>query len=114
MIPYEVCEWSYKHKVGSNSHVWWNKDQYSVPSRYIGRIVDIKFNDCMMFIYHNRTEIARHKVLPKHMRNAISTDEKHLPMPLRQDITPDMVRDRAREIGSQTFEVIRRMFESQR
>lgn len=76
--------------------------------------MDIKFNDCMMFIYHNRTEIARHKVLPKHMRNAISTDEKHLPMPLRQDITPDMVRDRAREIGSQTFEVIRRMFERQR
>ena len=32
-------------------------------------------------------------------------------MPLRQDITPDMVRDRAREIGSQTFEVIRRMFD---
>lgn len=111
MISYEVCEWSYKHKVGSNSHVWWNKGQYSVPSRYIGRIVDIKFNDHMMFIYHNRTEIARHQILPKHMRNAISTDEKHLPMPLRQDITLEMVRDRAREIGSQTFEVIRRMFD---
>ena len=45
------------------------------------------------------------------MKNAISTDENHLPMPLRQDITPDMVRDKAREIGPQTFEVIRRMFD---
>jgi len=32
LIPYEVCEWSYKHKVGNNSHIWWNKGQYSVPS----------------------------------------------------------------------------------
>ena len=66
-IPYEVCEWSYGHKVGSNSHIWWNKGQYSVPCRYIGYKVDVKFNSHLVFIYHNRTEIARNRILPKHI-----------------------------------------------
>ena len=63
LIPYEVCEWSYGHKVGSNSHIWWNKGQYSVPYRYIGYKVDIKFNSHFVFIYYNRTEIAKHPIL---------------------------------------------------
>lgn len=111
LIPYEVCEWSYNHKVGSNSHIWWNKGQYSVPSRYIGRKVDVKYNDHLMFIYYNRNEIARHSIIPKHERNGIRTDESHLPMPLRRDITPDMLRDLARDTGPKTFEIVRRMFD---
>lgn len=111
LIPYEVCEWSYNHKVGSNSHIWWNKGQYSVPSRYIGLKVDVKYNNHLMFIYYNRNEIARHSIIPRHEHNGIRTDESHLPMPLRRDITPDMLRDLARDIGSKTFEVVRRMFD---
>lgn len=110
LIPYEVCEWSYKHTVGSNSHIWWNKGQYSVPSRYIGHKVDVKYNDHLVFIYYNRTEIAKHSIIPKHERNGIRTDESHLPMPLRKDLTPDMLRDIARDIGPNAFEVVRRMF----
>lgn len=64
LIPYEVCEWSYGHKVGNNSHIWWNKGQYSVPYRYIGCKVDVKFNSHLVFIYYNRTEVARHQILP--------------------------------------------------
>lgn len=111
LIPYEVCEWSYKHKVGNNSHIWWNKGQYSVPNKYIGHMVDVKYNDRLVFIYYNRTEIARHDIIPKHLRNGIRTDESHLPMPLRKDLTPAMLRDMARDVGSNTFEVVRRMFE---
>ena len=40
-VPYEVCEWSYGHKAGKNSHISFNKGQYSVPSRYIGCKVDV-------------------------------------------------------------------------
>lgn len=73
LIPYEVCEWSYGHKVGSNSHIWWNKGQYSVPYRYIGCKVDVKFNSHLVFIYYNRTEIGRHQILPRHMANGMRT-----------------------------------------
>lgn len=52
LIPYEVCEWSYGHKVGNNSHIWWNKGQYSVPYKYIGCRVDVKFNSHLVFIYY--------------------------------------------------------------
>ena len=110
-VPYEVCEWSYGHKVGSNSHIWWNKGQYSVPCRYIGYKVDVKFNSHLVFIYHNRTEIARHQILPKHLPNGMRTDESHLPFPLRKDLSVEALRDRARGTGPKTFEVIRRMFD---
>lgn len=78
LVPYEVCEWSYKHKVNSNSHIWWNKGQYSVPSRYIGLKVDVKYNNHLVYIYYNRTEIARHQRLPKNVVNGIRTDQNHL------------------------------------
>ena len=84
LIPYEVCEWSYGHKVGSNSHIWWNKSQYSVPYRYIGCKVDVKFNSHLVFIYYNRTEIAKHPILSKHMTNGMRTEQAHLPLPLKK------------------------------
>ena len=111
LIPYEVCEWSYGHKVGSNSHIWWNKGQYSVPYRYIGCKVDVKFNSHLVFIYYNRTEIGRHQILPRHMANGMRTEPAHLPFPLRKNLSVDALRDRARETGPKTFEVIRRMFD---
>ena len=39
------------------------------------------------------------------------TDESHLPFPLRKNLSVDALRDRARETGPKTFEVIRRMFD---
>lgn len=73
--------------------------------------MDVKYNNHLMFIYYNRNEIARHSIIPRHERNGIRTDKSHLPMPLRRDITPDMLRGIARDIGSTTFEVVRRMFD---
>ena len=111
LIPYEVCEWSYGHKVGSNSHIWWNKGQYSVPYRYIGCKVDVKFNSHLVFIYYNRTEIAKHPILSKHMTNGMRTEQAHLPLPLKKNLSVEDLCDKARETGPKTFEVIRRMFD---
>lgn len=110
-IPYEVCEWSYGDKVGKNSHISFNKGQYSVPCRYIGNKVDVKFNSHLVFIYYNRTEIARHEILPKGIINGVRTEESHLPFPLKKNLFYEDIIDAAREIGSKTFEVIRRMYD---
>ena len=32
--------------------IWWNKGQYSVPYKYIGCKVDVKFNSHLVFIYY--------------------------------------------------------------
>ena len=111
LIPYEVCEWSDGHKAGSSSHIWWNKGRYSVPCGYIGCRVDVRFNSHLVFICYNRTETARHQILPRHMADGIRTEEAHLPFPLRKNLSVDALRDKAREIGPETFEVIRRMFD---
>ncbi|MCI9360011.1 MAG: hypothetical protein HFG65_03450 [Hungatella sp.] len=39
MFPFESCEWLYNHKVGPNSHIWFHKRQYSVPSSYINTLM---------------------------------------------------------------------------
>lgn len=110
-VPYEVCEWSYGHKVGKNSHISFNKGQYSVPSRYIGCKVDVKYNSRLVFVYYNRSEIARHEILPKGIVNGVRTDESHLPFPLKKNKQAEDLIDAAREIGPNTFELIRRMYD---
>lgn len=112
--PYEVCEWSYGHKVGNNSHIWFHKGQYSVPYRYIGEAVDVKYNSFYVYLYHNRTEIARHEILPKSSVLMRRTDESHLPIPLKKDLSMDDIIKTAKDIGPATYEVIVRMFENAR
>lgn len=73
--------------------------------------MDVKFNSHLVFIYYNRTEIARHDILPKNMAGGIRTEEAHLPFPLRKNLSVDALRDKAKETGPKTFEVVRRMFD---
>lgn len=35
--------------------------------------MDVKFNSHLVFIYYNRTEIAKHPILSKHMTNGMRT-----------------------------------------
>ncbi|MBO6310297.1 MAG: IS21 family transposase [Oribacterium sp.] len=111
VIPYEVCEWSYGCRVGADSHIWFSKCQYSVPHRYIGQTVDVKYNAGQVFIYHNHYEIARHERFGQNVVNAKRTDESHLPIPLKQDESVESLLAKAKEIGPSTFEVVRKMFE---
>ncbi len=39
------------------------------------------------------------------------TDSSHLPFPLKKDISIDDLRDAARDIGPNTFELVRRIFD---
>jgi len=110
--PYEVCEWSYGHQVGTNSHIWFHKGQYSVPYRYIGEAVDVKYNSFYVYVYHNRTEIARHEILPKSAVIMRRTNESHLPIPLKKEQTLNDIFNTAKEIGPGTYEVIRKLFEN--
>lgn len=49
-IPFEICEWSYHHKVGPNSHIWFDKGQYSVPIDHLNQYVDVRYNNAMVYI----------------------------------------------------------------
>ncbi len=82
LMPFEICEWSYNHKVGPNSHIWFDKGQYSVPGDYLNRYVDVRYNNAMIYIYSSHKLIAEHKRLPADIKNGKRTKVSHLPYPL--------------------------------
>lgn len=112
LIPFEICEWSYKHKVGPNSHIWFGKGQYSVPSDYLNQYVDVRYNNVMVYIYSSHKLIAEHKRLPSGLKNGKRTDASHLPYPLYTPETVESTTAKAKEIGANTTTVVCRIYEN--
>ena len=81
-MSFEICEWSYNHKVGPNFHIWFDKGQYSVPSDLLNKYVDVKYNNGMVYIYSSHKLIAEHKLLPFGIKNGMRTEVSPLPYPL--------------------------------
>ena len=109
-IPYEICEWSYEHKVHPNSHIWFDKGQYSVPSHYIGSRVDVRYSTAMVYIYSLHKLIAEHKRLTPGTKNGKRTEPSHLPYPIYTPETVDSTIEKAKEIGVNTHTVVCRLY----
>lgn len=109
-IPYEICEWSYEHKVHPNSHIWFDKGQYSVPSDYIGSRVDVRYSTAMVYIYSLHKLIAEHKRLTPGTKNGKRTEPSHLPYPIYTPETVDSTIEKAKEIGVNTHTVVCRLY----
>jgi len=75
--------------VNPSSHIWFKKSQYSVPGKYIGEKVDIRYTRTDLFVYYNRELIAHHKLLPGRTRNGKRTDPSHLPYPQFEHTSTD-------------------------
>ena len=110
LMPYEICEWSYDHKVYPNSHIWFDKGQYSVPSDYIGSHVDVKYSTTMVYLYSSHKLIAEHNRLTPGTRNGKRTDPSHLPYPIYTPDTVDSTTDKAKQIGANTHTVVCRLY----
>ena len=114
LIPYEACSWSYGHKVGPDSHIWFKKGQYSVPCAYINKSVDVRYSSSHVFLYHSHELIARHRILPDGSKNGRRTDPAHLPYPSYTPDTAESISQKAKDIGFNTYVVITRIFENAR
>lgn len=112
MLPFEICEWSYNHKVGPNSHIWFHKGQYSVPSSYINKYVDMQYNNSQVAIYASHKRIAEHKRLPAGIRNAKRTEASHLPYPIYIPETMESTMNKAEGIGNSAKTVIGRLYDN--
>jgi len=112
LLPFEICEWSYRHKVGPNSHIWFDKGQYSVPSDYLNKYVDVRYNNTMVYIYASHKLIAEHKRLPSGIKNGKRTEAAHLPYPLYKPETVGSTTERAEKIGINTNTVVRRIYDN--
>ena len=112
MLPFEICEWSYNHKVGPNSHIWFHKGQYSVPSSYINKYVDVQYNSSLVCIYASHQLVAEHKRIPTGIRNAKRTEMSHLPYPIYTPDTMESTLNKAEAIGNSTRTVIGRLYDN--
>ncbi len=111
LIPFEICAWSYNHKVGLNSHIWFDKGQYSIPSNHLNQNVDVRYNNAMVYLYSSHKLVAKHKRLPSGVKNGKRTETSHLPYPLYTPETVASTTAKAEEIGVNTTTVISRIDE---
>lgn len=74
--PYELYYFK-RAKVHPDCHLQHNRNFYSVPYKFIGKEVDVKFNQNLLHIFYNTERIATH-VIKKGAHKHI-TDESHYP-----------------------------------
>ena len=111
--PFEIAKWSYTHKVGYNSHVVFEKNFYSAPYQYIGKLCDIKYTKSTIEIYFNNERIATHPRFASFIKNKYSTIDAHMP---EKSTNPnwdvERIQNWAQKIGPNTLEVINRIINS--
>ena len=108
--PFGICGWSCNHKVGPDSHIWFEKGQYSVPGDYLNQYVDVRYNNTIVYIYSSHKLIAEHKRLPSGLKNGKRTEASHLPYPVYIPETVEPTTAKAEEIGANTTTVVCRIY----
>ena len=78
-VPYEVGTWCWNRKVQPNCHISYNKNWYSVPSKYLGQSVDLRVTTTEIQVFFKSDLIKRHPLLPPDVANSYSTDPGDMP-----------------------------------
>lgn len=110
-IPYELKEYSYNHKVMANSHIYFKRNYYSVPYKYISKSVLVSFDRERLSIYYNGEKIATHLLFSPYIKGQYRTNSEHL----NQDkafkkYTVSEIVTKAKSIGDNTFTLIEKVF----
>lgn len=74
--PYEIFYFK-KAKVHADCHIQHAHNTYSVPYRYCGKEVDVRYNQNMVYISYNCEILATHKAMKGHGHSA--TKKQHYP-----------------------------------
>lgn len=74
--PYELFYFK-RAKVHPDCHFQYNRNFFSVPYRFVGKEIDIKFNNKMIHAFYNTERIATH-IIPKGHCHYL-TDKSHYP-----------------------------------
>ena len=71
--PYELYNFKIA-KVHPDCHFQHQKNYYSVPYQYVGKEIDIKFNESSVHAFYNCTRIASHKAMKGTYHYSTNTD----------------------------------------
>ncbi|MFA6662053.1 MAG: IS21 family transposase [Bacilli bacterium] len=110
-IPYEIAEWIYRRKVYLDFHVVFEKNRYSCPYQYVGKLADLKVTDTKLEIYISGERISTHTRFPSYITDQYSTHSEDMPDQFLKPEWDDVaIRRWAYSIGSNASEVIERIF----
>lgn len=107
--PYQLFYFE-KRKVHPDCHFQHQKNHYSVPYKYVGKEIDIKFNNKMVHAYYNGLRIATHSNLSGTYH--WSTNESHYPDKKHIEFNYHISKgkEKAKGVGENTATLINRLF----
>jgi len=111
LMKFEIYEWEYHHKVGADSHIWFKKNQYSVPFQYIENYVDIQYDNRKINIFYKGNMIASHDIVSAGMKNIKRTNEEHLPYKLPVKDNLKSLKEKAKSIGTYTLQACEKIID---
>ncbi len=103
--PFKVGLW-HTGKVGVDYHVELEGHYYSVPDKYAGHYVELRFSQHTVEIFHESQRIAQH--VRSHLRGHHTTLTEHMPANHRfvREWSPARFSEWAAKIGPETKELI--------
>ena len=112
--PFEYAEWKVA-TVQFNYHIAVDKMYYSVPYQYIKNKVDVRITDTTIEIFYKHNRIASHRKLTGRS-GQYSTVVEHMPENHQKYLewNGDRFRQWARQIGTNTYEVVNAILTSGR
>jgi transposase len=111
--PFELFDYK-KCKVHPDCHIRHQKNYYSVPYRFVGKEVEIKFNNNMIYIHLDASEIAVHAVASGHGQYV--TNKSHYPEDKLLDTNFHLLSsiEKSKKVGPNTAAVVKKLFEVSR
>lgn len=112
-VPYEVGTWVWNRKVQPNCHVSYMRNWYSVPSRLLGRCVDLRITTREVQVFEKDRLVKRHVLFSPDVVNHYSTDPSDMPHGAGfVEWDADRIMRWARSIGPSTTIVVERILAS--
>lgn len=113
-LPYELCNWRYRVRVGDDYHVVHGRSHYSVPHTLRGEYVDLRYTSTMLEVMHRNRRVALHELLKE--PGGVSTKDEHRPIAHIRVLEgePKALLTWAVSVGGKTEEMIRYHLESRK
>jgi len=109
--PFKVGLW-HTGKVGVDYHVELDGHYYSVPDKFTGQYVELRYSQHTVEIFHDSQRIAQHA--RSHLRGHHTTLTEHMPAHHRfvRDWSPSRFSEWAAKIGPETKELVEAVIRS--
>jgi len=111
--PYEIHHWK-KAKIHPDCHFQFKKNFYSLPHEYVGKQIDLKFSNKMVYAYLESKLLYSHSIYKGHGHYV--TNESHYPEEriVAMQMNIQAIYKKAKRIGENTNFLVTRLFKMPR